>query len=204
VARSPLKRTTTRTALVLIDLVNAFEYPGGAAMLRATRKIVPAVSRLAHRAREARVPVVYANDNFARWRSDFRELVERLVAPEHPARPVVQPLVPAADDYFVLKPRHSAFYATPLELLHSLGVERVVLAGISAESCVLITACDAHVRGFAVHVPADCVASARSRDAHDALKLVASSAGADTAPASAVRWSGVGPSRRRVLGRSLG
>jgi nicotinamidase-related amidase len=200
-----VRRTTSPTALVLIDLVNAFDYPGGAAMLRATRKIVPAVARLAHRAREAHVPVIYANDNFARWRSDFRELVERLVAPDHPARPVVQPLAPAADDYFVLKPRHSAFYATPLELLlHSLGVERVVLAGISAESCVLITACDAHVRGFGVHVPADCVASARSRDARDALKLVASAAGADTAPASAVRWSRGGPSRRRVLGRSLG
>jgi nicotinamidase-related amidase len=80
----------------------------------------------------------------------------------------------------------------------------VVLAGIAAESYVLITACDAHVRGFAVRVPTDCVASARSRDARDALKLVASAAGADTTAASAVRWSRAGPSRRRVLGRSLG
>lgn len=173
-------------------------------MLRATRRIVPAVARLVTRARAAAVPVIYANDNFSRWRSDFRELVERLTADDHPAQDVVLPLAPHPDDYFILKPRHSAFYATPLELLlHSLGAHRTILAGIAADSCVLMTACDAHVRGFTVHIPEDCVASARSRDARQALALAARVAGAETAPSASVRWSRPVPSRRRILRRSL-
>lgn len=192
------------TALVLVDFVNDFDYPGGDALLRATRRVVPAVTRLAERARHASVPVIYANDNFERWRSDFSGQVRRLSAPEHPAASIVAPLAPGPDDYYVLKPRHSAFHATPLELLlHSLGVERLVLAGIAADSCVLISACDAHVRGFAVNVPSDCVASARVRDAREALAVISRAAQADVRPSAQVRWSGIAPTRRDVFRRSV-
>jgi nicotinamidase-related amidase len=178
------------TALLLIDLINAFDYEGGEAMRAATLKIVPAVARLARSARAAEVPVIYANDNFGKWRSDFRELVERLSAADHPAHEVVRPLIPGPDDYFILKPRHSAFYGTPLELfLHDLDVKRLVLAGIAADSCVLMTACDAHVRGFDVHVPADCVASPDQDDARQALELLARTASADLAHGERVAWA---------------
>jgi nicotinamidase-related amidase len=198
------RESAARTALVLVDFVNDFDYPGGEALLRATRRVVPAVMRLADRAREASVPVIYANDNFERWRSDFSGQVRRLSAPEHPAASIVGPLAPGPDDYYVLKPRHSAFHATPLELLlHSLGVERLVLAGIAADSCVLISACDAHVRGFAVNVPADCVASARDKDAREALDVMARAAQADIRPSARVRWSGPAPTRRDVFRRSV-
>jgi len=177
------------TALLLIDLINAFEYPGGEAMRDATLKIVPAVAKLARSAREAKVPVIYANDNFGRWRSDFRELVERLSRDDHPAHDVVRPLAPGPDDYFILKPRHSAFYGTPLELfLHDLEVERLVLAGIAADSCVLMTGCDAHVRGFEVVVPADCTASPKDEDARQALDLLERAARAEIVRDERVDW----------------
>jgi nicotinamidase-related amidase len=177
------------TALLLIDLINAFDYEGGEAMRDATLPIVPAVAKLARSARQAKVPVIYANDNFGLWRSDFRELVERLSSAGHPAHAVVRPLMPGPDDYFILKPRHSAFYGTPLELfLHDMEVKRVVLAGIAADSCVLMTGCDAHVRGFDVHVPADCVASPDPDNARQALDLLARTASADIAAGDRVDW----------------
>jgi nicotinamidase-related amidase len=179
-----------RTALLLVDLVNAFDYEGGEAMRNATLAIVPAVAALAQRARAAAVPVIYANDNFGKWRSDFRTLVDTLSAPDHPAHAVVRPLVPHPDDYFILKPRHSAFYGTPLELfLHDLEVERVVLTGIAADSCVLMTACDAHVRQFGVSVPADCVASADGANARQALELVRRVTKADVRESAHVGWA---------------
>jgi nicotinamidase-related amidase len=176
-------------ALLLIDLVNAFDYEGGEAMRAATLPIVPAVAALTQRARAAQVPVIYANDNFGKWRSDFRRLVDTLVAPDHAARDVVAPLVPEADDYFILKPRHSAFYGTPLELfLHDLDVKRLVLTGIAADSCVLMTACDAKVRQFEVAVPCDCVASADARNTRQALDLMSRVTQADVRGSAHVRW----------------
>ncbi len=179
-----------RAALVLIDLVNAFDYSGGEALRDATLQVVPAIATLAQRARAAEVPVIYANDNFGKWRSDFRKLVDTLSAPDHPAQAVVRPLVPHPDDYFILKPRHSAFYGTPLELfLHDLEVERVVLTGIATDSCVLMTACDAHVRQFRVQVPRDCVASADPANTEQALEVMRRVTKADVRASAHVDWS---------------
>lgn len=106
------------------------------------------------------IPVIYCNDNFGRWRSDFQTLVEHCLQEKCLGEPLARALRPGAKDYFVLKPRHSAFYCTTLEpLLMSLKVERLVVTWVAADICVLFTAHDAHVRGYEVLVPEDCVAS---------------------------------------------
>jgi nicotinamidase-related amidase len=105
------------------------------------------VAELAARARSTRVPVVYVNDNFGRWRSDFHATVEHCLRAEAAGRDVVQLLRPHESDYFVLKPKHSGFFSTALDtLLEYLGVESVILAGIAANICVLFTANDAYMR----------------------------------------------------------
>lgn len=154
-------------ALVLIDLINTWEMKEGPALLRQTLATLPALTRLLRRVRRAGVPVIYANDNFGRWRSNMPAIVE-LARGRNPASGrVVEALAPNAGDYFVLKPEHSAFFATPLErLLQNLEVKRLVLAGVAGDQCVLATASDALIRDFEVVIPRDtlvCATAARRR-----------------------------------------
>src|SRR5205085_2726989 len=115
---------------------------------------------LKQRARRANVPVIYANDNFGRWRSDLSAQVNHCLYDGVRGQPLVELLQPGEDDYFVLKPKHSAFFSTSLDiLLEYLGTESVVLAGIAGNNCVLFTANDAYMRDLHLLVSADCVAS---------------------------------------------
>lgn len=60
----------------------------------------------------------------------------------------------------MLKPKHSAFHATPLDLLlRHLGTRRLVLGGVSSDQCVLYTAADARMRDYDIVVARDCVAT---------------------------------------------
>lgn len=149
-----------KPALLLIDVINAFEFDGCESIVAAAREVTPAIEQLASKARAAAVPVIYANDNFGQWRSDFESTVQACLAPDKPGHEVAARLRPQPGDYFVLKPQHSGFYATPLELvLKELGVDTLILAGFATDLCVLFTAHDAHMRGYNLMVPEDCTAS---------------------------------------------
>jgi nicotinamidase-related amidase len=147
-------------ALLLIDVINAFDFDGCQGLVEAAERAAPKIVALRNQARKAGVPVIYVNDNFGRWRSDFRKTVEACADAKQPGHEVTKLLVPGQTDYFVLKPRHSAFYCTALELLlASLGSKTLVLVGFATNICVLFTAHDAHMRDFDVVVPSDCTAS---------------------------------------------
>ena len=61
---------------------------------------------------------------------------------------------------FVLKPKHSAFYCTPLDiLLNHLRAETLIIAGFAGNICVLFTANDAYMRNFKLIIPHDCIGS---------------------------------------------
>ena len=122
------------------------------------------------RAHRAGVPVVYVNDNFGRWRSDFRTLVSVCSEPGRPGAAVADILKPAPADFFVLKPHLSGFHHTPLHmLLQSGGVRTVVVCGFAADNCVLFTAADAHMEDDRVVVPSDCVASEQDKERRHVL-----------------------------------
>jgi nicotinamidase-related amidase len=146
-----------KSALVLIDVINGFDFEGSGAMVRAATRAAPKIEALSERARRERVPVVYVNDNFGRWRSDFKAIVAACTAPDQPGHAIAGRLRPKEGDYFVLKPRHSGFYSTALEvLLQHLRVDNLVLCGFAANMCVEFTANDAYIRGYSVVVPSDC------------------------------------------------
>jgi nicotinamidase-related amidase len=154
-----------RAAVLALDLITDFEFPDGPAVRRALARHAPALRRLLDRARAARIPVIYVNDNLGEWRSDFPALRSRCVEPRRAGAALVKFLLPAADDSIVLKPRHSAFFGTPLAaLLDDRDIDTLILTGISAESCVWMTACDAHTRGFSLVIPADTLASASAKN----------------------------------------
>lgn len=158
-----------RSALLIIDMINAFEFEGAAALLGQARRIGSKIVRLKARAKAARAPIVYCNDNFGDWRSDFKAVLAACTREGKPARDLVQSVAPERDDYFILKPKHSAFYETALEsLLEDLKVRRLILCGIAGDGCIHSTATDGHIREFEVIVVRDGTASqtaARNRNA---------------------------------------
>lgn len=147
-------------ALLIIDMINDFDFEGGDQLLE---NAVPMAERLAALKRQARmlgIPVIYVNDNFGRWRSDFKTAVTRCVEDGMRGRAVVGALQPDDEDYFVLKPKHSGFYATSLDiLLQYLKARTLIIPGLAGDSCVLFTAHDAFLRDYHLIIPADCTAS---------------------------------------------
>src|SRR5947208_16532273 len=137
------------------------------------------IARLKRRARVAKVPVIYVNDNFGRWRSDFRALIEH--CHKGKTRLLIEQLYPEQADYFVLKPKHSGFFSSTLEtLLRYLGVRRLIITGIAGNFCVLFTANDAYMRDYELVVPSDCVISNTAKENKEALQLMKRYLKADT------------------------
>lgn len=159
-----------RSALLIIDMINTFEFEDGVSLARQAAKALPRIVTLSGKCRRLKIPIVYCNDNFGRWRSDFQKVYQRCVRPESRGASIATALRPTPTDYFILKPKHSAFFSTPLELLlRSMHVRRLILTGISGDGCVLCTATDAHIRDYAVTVAADATASARAASNRRAL-----------------------------------
>jgi nicotinamidase-related amidase len=157
-------------ALLIIDVINDLEFPEAESLLQYALPMAERIAELKKRAKQARVPVIYANDNFGRWRSDFKAQVDHCIKDGTKGRPIVELLTPELDDYFVLKPKHSGFFSTTLDILLSyLGTKTVIMTGIAANICVLFTANDAYMRDLQLLVPSDCVASNTAEDNRYAL-----------------------------------
>jgi nicotinamidase-related amidase len=176
------------TALLLIDVINDFDFPEADELLEFAEPMARRLKRLKERARRAGVPVIYINDNFGRWQSNFAALVNHCLKGR--GKRIVGLLRPKQRDYFVLKPKHSAFYSTTLDvLLRYLGTERLIITGIAANICVLFTANDAYMRDFEILIPQDCVAS-NTKAANDyALKQMETILKADIRPSGDIKLS---------------
>lgn len=190
--------------LVLIDVINDFDFPEAHELLEHALPAARCIQKLKAGAKAAKIPVIYANDNFGRWRSDFKRLVEHCLSTDSRGRAVVKLLQPKADDYFVLKPKHSAFYCTALDvLLDDLGVQTVILAGFATNICVLFTANDAYLRDFKVIVPRDCVAANTPSENHAALSQIQRILKAETSAHSTLNLKKISRNKsQRVIQRS--
>ncbi len=179
----PITPNPSKTALLLIDVINDLMFDGGEDLLRHARPMARQLVRLKRYAQAQKMPVIYANDNFGQWHVDFQTLVQRCLQDDMRGQEIVQLLQPGAGDYFVLKPKHSAFYQTSLDvLLSNLGVESLVLTGMAGDICVLFTANDAYMRNFTIIVPGDCVASEDEEHNTQVLALMQRVLKADVTP----------------------
>ena len=148
------------TVLLLVDVINDFDFPEARQLLTNALPAARRIATLKKRLRALGIPAIYVNDNFGRWQSDFKRQVEKCVSDESLGAAVARLLIPNENDYFVLKPKHSGFYSTSLDvLLDYLGARKLVLTGFAGDFCVLFTANDAYMRDYELIVPADCVAS---------------------------------------------
>jgi nicotinamidase-related amidase len=171
-------------ALLLIDVINDFDFPEGDQLLRLAIPVGKNIAWLKQRAKQAGIPAIYVNDNFGRWRSDFKKIVAHS-REEGKGKEFVELLLPEEDDYFVLKPKHSGFYSTSLALLLThLTATNLILTGIAGNNCVLVTANDAYMRDFKLFVPADCVASNTEEENRHALEQMETVLKADTTKAT--------------------
>jgi len=176
-----MSATVPRRALLVIDVINPLDFPGGKQLLVQALPAVRNIARLKRRLKARDTPIIYVNDNFTHWLSDFRELVAICSQPDVLGAPLARTLPPEHDDYLVLKPKHSAFFASPLEvLLRQLDVGHIIVTGIAGDGCVLSTATDGHMRDFAVSVPSDCCASITPTRNRQALALLRQSLDLDT------------------------
>jgi nicotinamidase-related amidase len=178
----------SETALLIVDAINPFDFPGGQTLARRALKAARAIARLADRARHARIPVVFVNDNLGRWRSDCEALIEYCLRAGGPGAEVVQTLRPTEQDFVVLKSTLSGFHQTPLEaMLRQGAVKTTIVTGFVTGNCVLFTAAEAYMRDFKVVVPRDCVIDQTAEEHTDALKKMRHVLKAKTPAGSAVR-----------------
>ncbi len=179
--------------LLLIDLISDFTFEDADAIFDEYAKIVPNIAALKARAKKAGIPVVYINDNFGKWHSDFRELVEHCLQDSVRSSPYIRMIEPDADDYTVLKPKHSAFYSTTLDvLLAYLKAKVLILTGITGNICVLFTANDAYMRDYQLVIPKDCIASISEKDNKYALEQMKKVLNASTQLSSGIRFQSLG------------
>jgi len=177
------------TALLLIDVINDLDFDGSSGLVAQAEAMSARLARFKRSAMGAGIPCIYVNDNFGRWRSDFRQTVAHCTSRSSPGHRVSRRLKPTKDDYFVLKPKHSGFFDTTLDtLLENLRIRRVILTGIAGNICVLFTAGDAYMRDLTIYAPSDCIVSNTAEDNERALDLMETVLKGTLTPSSLLRF----------------
>jgi nicotinamidase-related amidase len=174
-------------ALLLIDVINDLEWEGGEALVGPAVAMAHRIAALRKRAAAANIPVIYINDNFGKWQSDFQKMVDHCLEDGVRGEELARILQPGEDDYFVLKPKHSAFYSTTLDtLLDYLGARTLILTGIAGNICILFSANDAYMRDFELIVPSDCTVSNSEEENRNALGQIEKVLKADIRPSTEI------------------
>jgi nicotinamidase-related amidase len=185
----PCRLPTSQRVLLIVDFITSLDFPGAEKLAAPALEAAKATAALKQRLAAEGVPAIYANDNYGVWQSDFHSLVATCLGLEGEAGEIARVLYPQADDLTILKPRHSAFYASPLELLLTeMQARELVICGLATDMCVQLTAADAFLREFKVWVPADCTAAETQAAKDQALRYMADVLKCETHPAD-----GTGP-----------
>ncbi len=177
-----------KVALLIIDMINCFDFQDADALKEKAPGVAHFIARLRDEMGKAGCPVVYVNDNFGEWHSEKSRLIERALKA---GNQVIETILPTEQDYFIIKPQFSGFYATNLPvLLPKLGVRRLILTGIATDICVLFTAGDAHMRDYTLWVPEDCVAAVDEQRSRWALEIMRENMDAETRSTEALDLAG--------------
>lgn len=147
-------------ALIVVDCLNDFlDLEGALHCGEAGREALPSIAWELAGARERGAPVIFACDRHLPHDREFELYPPHCLVGTWGAQ-IVPELAPQEGELVVPKRRFSAFYGTDLELtLREIGVDALRIVGVCTNICVLYTSADARMRGFAVTVPAQAVAS---------------------------------------------
>ena len=177
----------SEVVLLIIDMISDFEFEGGEKLLPFAEEIAKNIAELKKRAERAKTAVIYVNDNFGKWRSDFKKQLKHSQSKSVRGHKIARLLAPKKEDYFVLKAKHSAFYSTTLDLLLAyLGAKTLILTGAATDICILFTANDAYMRDFNLLIPRDCVAASDEKTNEATLRYMERVLKADTRPSTEI------------------
>jgi len=179
----PARLSRSRRVLLLVDFINPLDFPGGEQLAGPAVAAARATAGLKQELAAEGVATIYANDNYGVWQSDFHSLVSACLGMAGPPAEIARLVYPQAGDLTILKPRHSAFYASPLELLLAeMQAHELVICGLATDMCVQLTAGDAFLREFTIWVPADCTAAESGAAKAASLDYMATVLKCDTRP----------------------
>lgn len=157
-----------RTALIVVDMENDFVAPGAPLETPAGRVMLPTLKRAITCCRERGIPVIYTTHAHRRDGCDmgrFKDLWPPIrngagLVEGEPGVDIYPEIAPRADEIVITKRRYSAFYGTDLEIiLRGLGVDTVVISGVTTENCCHATARDALFRDYKVVFLSDATAT---------------------------------------------
>lgn len=159
-----------KTALVVIDMENAFISEESPLCIKQAAATIPACGRVIRKARERKIPVFFVNRIYRRNGSDveftrYNSWLNggRYLAPDSTGALSIEvpaEFEPKEGDYTIIKPRFSAFFQTELDLmLRRLGVKTVFLAGTTTPNCIRTTCYDGLSLDYNIAVIEDCCSS---------------------------------------------
>jgi len=189
-ARAPLADAPAGhgTALLIVDMISTWDFPDADRLAPRAAAIAPRIGALKQRCARSGMPAIYVNDNRERWRSEFRAIARLAAEASAAGAAIARSLAPGDDDYAVLKPKHSVFFATPLDLLlRHLRVTRLVVTGVASDLCIVMSAAEARMRDYEVIVPGDCVAALTATRSAQALRCLEESHGIRTTASPRLR-----------------
>jgi ureidoacrylate peracid hydrolase len=172
-----------KTALLVIDMQNAFVAPGAPVEVPAARGIVAEINRLAHALRARGMPVIWVMHENARDGSDWDGFFGAFVSDRGKAASALsagaemQKLWPeleaAPQDLRVPKNRYSAFTRSEFEkTLRQQGIDTLLIAGTKTNVCCECTARDAMMLDFKVVLLSDCTAALSDEEHRATLENV--------------------------------
>ncbi|MFN2748303.1 cysteine hydrolase family protein [Bacillus sp. z60-18] len=163
--------STSDTALIIVDIINDFHFDMGHTLSKKTEEIADNILALKKHAEHINWPIIYINDHFGIWQADIAAIIKK--CKNGKSENIIKQLAPTERDYFLIKPKHSAFYGTALEtLLNELHINHLIITGIAGNICVLFTANDAYMREYKITIPRDCIASNHEKDNRYAVTMM--------------------------------
>lgn len=151
-----------KPALLIIDMVkDYFDEAHPIPLTQMARAIIDPINRLIREFRDRGWPVVFSTDSFKNEDFFFTSKMKPHAITGTPGAEVIDELEKKPQDYWLPKPRMSAFFKTGLETwLRERQVTLCAVAGIATPYCVLTTVLDAVNHDFKAVLLEDCSAAA--------------------------------------------
>lgn len=164
----------SKTALLIIDMINPFDFEGGEQLLVHTKSMLPSLLKLKEQAKKLQLPILYINDHYYLRQNNIDELIE--IGKQGKGATIIEQIIPEKEDFVLLKSKHSAFFGTQLRTqLTEQGIQNLIITGIAGDMCILFTAIDAYMRNYSLWVPSNCIASETQERKNLAIDLMHSS-----------------------------
>jgi nicotinamidase/pyrazinamidase len=156
-----------KPAIIVVDMLedNLKESPRNP-YLQEGKAVIPNLQRLLEEGRKRGFPIIFACDSFLEEDFIFRGKMKIHSLRGTKGAEVVDDLKPRPTDMILPKRRFSAFFKTDLDqTLRTLGIDTIIVTGMTTEVCVLMTVMDGLCHDFSAILLEDCSAS-RNKEFH--------------------------------------